>query len=291
MASVPLLAPKERIIPVSSAGLVPGISDGVQIRTFVSSACGATSFSTCLAIFEPGGRLALHQHPVSEALTVVEGEALLQVEGRTYRMGLLDCAHVPAGTPHAVSNDSRDGELIVHTAFASAQPTRELVNHDFLIDARGFGDPSANDPENIIRFAKGRVYELAPGAFFTDLFARRFGAVGICGGYGRFQPGASLPCHTHAYDESITIIQGPAKCMVQGRQYELGGCATAYVPEGLPHRFLNQSNQEMAMIWVYAGAEPDRQIVDNGYCSGALPWPGTNAVADIQGSQKEDQRQ
>jgi quercetin dioxygenase-like cupin family protein len=291
MASAPLLTPKERMIPVSSAGLVPGISGGVQIRTFVSSACGATSFSTYLAIFEPGARLALHQHPVSEALTVVEGEAVLQVEGRIYRMSLLDCAHVPAGEPHAVSNDSPDCELIIHTAFASAQPTRELVDQQFRIDDRRFGDPTASDPENIIRFAKSPIYELAPEAFFTDLFARRFGAVGICGGYGRFQPGASLPCHIHEFDESITIIQGSAKCMVQGRQYELSGCATAHVPEGLPHRFLNQSNQEMAMIWVYAGGEPDRQIVENGYCSGTLSWPGAKVVADIQGSEKEDRRQ
>ena len=286
MASAPSQVPQERIIPVSSAGLVSGISGGVQLRIFVSSACGATAFSTSLAIFEPGGSLALHRHPVSEALTVVEGEALLQVEGRTYRLSPLDCAHVPAGTAHAVRNESPDQELMVHTAFASAQPTREAVNQELLIDERGFGDPSPNDPENIIRFAKGPVYELAPQAFFTDLFARRFGAVGICGGYGRFQPGASLPCHTHAYDESITIIRGSATCLVEGRQYELSECATAYVPEGLPHRFLNQSDQEMAMIWVYAGSEPDRQIVDNGYCSGVLSWAGV--VREIHGSQKQE---
>jgi putative monooxygenase len=263
----------------------------VQLRTFVSSACGAAAFSTSLAIFEPGGSLALHRHPVSEALTVVEGQALLQVEGRAYRLDPLDCAHVPGGTPHAVRNDSPDRELIVHTAFASAQPTRKLVNEAFPIHDRGFGDPSANDPENIIRFSKSQVYELAPQAFFTDLFARRFGAVGICGGYGRFQPGASLPCHTHAYDESITIVQGSAKCLVQGRRYELSECATAYIPEGLPHRFLNQSDQEMAMIWVYAGAEPDRQILDNRYCSGALSWSGAGVVREIQAAQKEEEKQ
>ena len=268
MASAQLLAPKERIISVSSAVPVPGIAGRVQLRTFVSSACGALAFSTGLAIFQSGGRLELHRHPVSEALTVVEGDALLQVEGRAYRIGPHDCAHVPAATPHAVENNSPDRELIVHTAFASGQPSRELVNQEFPIVDRGFDDPASNDPETIVRFAKSPVYGLAPGAFFTDLFARRFGAVGICGGYGRFQPGASLPCHIHAYDESITIIQGSAKCLVQGREYELSECATAYVPEGLPHRFLNQSNEEMAMIWVYAGAEPDRQIVDNRYCSG-----------------------
>jgi hypothetical protein len=27
------------------------------------------------------------------------------------------------------------------------------------------------------------------------------------------------------------------------------------------------------MVWVYAGNEPVRTIVDAGYCSGALVWP------------------
>ncbi len=141
------------------------------------------------------------------------------------------------------------------------------------MEDRGSGDPAKSDPETIVRFDKSPVYELSGNAFFTDLFARRLCAVGICGGYGRFFAGASLPCHTHEFDESITIVKGQASCLVQGRQYELSGCATAYIPKGLPHRFLNSSDQEMAMIWVYAGDEPDRRVVDNAYCSGVLKWP------------------
>ena len=129
------------------------------------------------------------------------------------------------------------------------------------------------DPETIVRCKNDAIYELAANAFFCDLFAHRFGAVGICGGYGRFLPGASLPCHTHDYDESITIVKGAADCLVEGKKYQLAGCDTAFIPSGLPHRFLNNSNEEMAMVWVYAGNEPDRKVVDAGYCSGALAWP------------------
>jgi hypothetical protein len=50
-------------------------------------------------------------------------------------------------------------------------------------------------PETIVRFVSDSTYELAQNAFFNDLFARRFGSTGICGGYGNFLPGASLPCH------------------------------------------------------------------------------------------------
>jgi hypothetical protein len=35
----------------------------------------------------------------------------------------------------------------------------------------------------------------------------------------------------------------------------------------LPHRFINESDQAMAMVWVYAGDEPERVVVENRRCS------------------------
>ena len=58
-----------------------------------------------------------------------------------------------------------------------------------------------------------------------------------------------------------------------GRAIPLKGVATAFVPQGKPHRFLNSSDDDMEMLWVYAGDEPDRLVVDNQYCSGLLAWP------------------
>ncbi len=44
---------------------------------------------------------------------------------------------------------------------------------------------------------------------------------GICGGPSIFQPGTSLPCHGHGFDESITIVTGRAVCQVAGKECEL----------------------------------------------------------------------
>jgi quercetin dioxygenase-like cupin family protein len=57
-----------------------------------------------------------------------------------------------------------------------------------------------------------------------------------------------LRCHAHDFDESITIVKGNADCLVEGKKYELSECDTAFIPKGLPHRFLNNSNEEMAMV-------------------------------------------
>ena len=153
------------------------------------------------------------------------------------------------------------------------------MTREFEIEDRGFGNPLKGDPETITRFEGCEIYELSENAFFNDLFARRLGATGICGGYGRFLPGSSLPCHIHEYDESITIVKGKAACLVQGRRHEMTEGDTAFVPKRTPHRFLNHAKEEMAMVWVYAGDEPDRRIVDAGYCSGKLSWSKDDLLA------------
>jgi quercetin dioxygenase-like cupin family protein len=264
---------REKIIAARDREAVAEKPTGVDLHTFVSEACGATAFSTGTARFQPGAQLPYHVHGFSEAVTVIEGKARVLIEGRGYRLAPLDCVHVPAGIAHLVENDDPEKQLLAHWAFATPSPVRELTDRVFPVDDRGYDNPSEKDPETIVRYANDGIYELSKNAFFCDLFARRFGAIGICGGYGRFLPGSSLPCHIHDFDESITIVKGTAACMVQGKQYELSGCDTAFIPQGLPHRFLNNSNHEMAMVWVYAGNEPDRRMVEAGYCSGVLAWP------------------
>ena len=265
---------RERIISARGRDAVVNQLPGVDLHTFVSRACGASAFSTGTATFQPGGSLPYHFHGFSEAVTVIEGSARVLVEGRSYRLGPRDCVHFPAGVAHQVQNDDPVQRLVAHWAFATPNPVRELTDRVFPLDDRGSNSPSQKDPETIVRCTDDAIYELSKNAFFCDLFARRFGSVGICGGYGRFLPDSSLPCHIHDFDESITIVQGTAVCLVQGKQYELSGCDTAFIPKGIPHRFLNKSKEPMAMVWVYAGSEPDRQIVEAGYCSGELVWPG-----------------
>ncbi len=241
---------------------------GVEVQTLATGALGAQGLTTSLATFRPGATLPYHRHPFSEVLVVLAGTAQVSVAGRRYVLRPYDAIHIPADMPHSAHNGSSDMPAVLHSSFASDNPTREAVPEQFDVEDRVESDPAG--PETVVRFERATIYELAPQAHFRDLFASRFGSRGICGGYGVFEPGASLPCHFHNYDESITIAEGRAVCQVAGREYELSDLGTACIPRGRPHRFLNRSNQPMAMIWVYAGDEPERTIVDPKNCSGLL---------------------
>lgn len=77
-----------------------GLAPGVEVRPFVSKDCGARGFSTGTARFQPGAFLAYHTNTFSEAITVLSGEAVVAVHGRTYVLSLFDCIYVPAGVAH-----------------------------------------------------------------------------------------------------------------------------------------------------------------------------------------------
>jgi quercetin dioxygenase-like cupin family protein len=117
--------------------------------------------------------------------------------------------------------------------------------------------------ERVTRFKTARRFQAGPGTSFIDFFNQDLmPGIDMSGGYGLFEPGGRLPAHFHDFDESITIIDGTATCVVEGRRYPMSGCATALQPRGRVHYFINETRQPMAMIWVYAGPIPERVVVD-----------------------------
>lgn len=262
---------RERMNPITGPGQPLG--PGVVLHGLVGAECGAVDLATGIATIAAGAGLPGHTHPCTEAMVVLEGDVIATVQGRRYRLRQYDALHVPAGVPHAVDNPGR-APARVFAAFASGSPGRDLVA--LPPGAVECVAPPPDAPERLARFDGAARYDLADGADFRDLFQGFPGCEGICGGYALFQPGKSLPCHTHDYDESISIIVGEAVCQVAGSEYTLSGCATALVPRGRPHRFVNRSDRPMAMIWVYAGNMPDRVIVEQCLCDGSC-GPGSSS--------------
>ena len=163
-------------------------------------------------------------------------------------------------------NLSTSRPALIHVSLAATAPVQTWVNGRFTPVEQPAGTTGRPGAERLCRNNPSGRFELAPRALFQDLFSAELGAQGICGGYGSFEPGARLPCHRHEFDESITIVQGTATCVVEGRRHELSGNATALVPQGLCHYFINLTLEPMAMIWVYAGDKPDRIVMDESYC-------------------------
>ena len=168
--------------------------------------------------------------------------------------------------PRRLVNLSSTRPALIHLSMAATTPAQTWINGRFIPVEQPASANGQIGSERLCRNNPPARFELAPRALFQDLFSAELGSEGICGGYGIFEPGARLPCHRHEFDESITIVQGTATCVVEGSRHELSGNATALVPEGLCHYFINLTLEPMAMVWVYAGDKPDRIVMDESHC-------------------------
>ena len=239
------------------------LAPGVLLDCLVGAGNAPRNLTTGLVTFEPKAKLPYHTHPVSESITVLSGSAFVGVEGREYLLGPLDNIVIPRGVAHAAWNASSDARGIVHVALASEAPPRDLVPAPVksrVVEPESTGYPGK---ERVTRIASAPRSEAGPSTSFIDHFNQKLiPGIEMSGGYGLFQPGGRLPAHFHDFDESICIVEGTATCIVEGRKYQLANCATAFVPRGRVHYFINESRQPMAMVWVYAGPMPERIIVD-----------------------------
>ena len=279
--AVPLERPPESMRPDRSevmtsvgAGVKTALAPGVVFESLVGSQVGARHLTTGIVTFAPGARLPYHQHTFGESITLLSGRAMIEVEGRMYNLEALDNVTVPRGLAHAAVNRANHQPAVFHIALASDKPIRELVERFF--PRRSMSDDSSGTPgaEHVTRFRLAKQYSPGSGAAFVDFSnADLVSGIEMSGGYGLFQPGGRLPAHVHDFDESISIVEGQATCIVEGRRYSLSDMATALQPRGRVHYFINESTAPMAMIWVYAGPMPERLVVDERCATVAgNPW-------------------
>lgn len=269
----PVLRPdRPEVMTVAGSGPKVELDRGVSFEELVGAHNNAHNLTTGIVTFASHAHLRYHTHEFTESVTLLEGEATIDVEGRRYVLNPLDNVVIPRGLAHQVKNASQ-APAVFHVALASDKPVRTPVERFFrrAMPPDSTGVPGA---ERVNRHASAKRFEAAPGATFIDFFNRDLvPGIEMSGGYGRFRPGGRLPCHLHDFDESICIIQGTATCIVEGRRYSMSGNATALQPRGRCHYFVNETNEPMAMLWVYAGPAPERLVLDERNCTlDGAPW-------------------
>lgn len=246
---------------------------GVRFECLVGAHNKACELTTGIVTFAPGAKLPYHVHAFGESVTVLNGTLIMDVQGRRYQLGDMDNITIPRGIPHCAINVSKQ-PVRVHTAMATSSPSRDLV--EAPVSMRSMPEDASGFPgrEHVVRFKTAGRYEAGPNTQFIDhLNSELIPGIEMSGGFGLFFKGGRLPAHLHDFDESICIVQGSACCNVEGRVYTMSDFSTALQPRGRVHYFINENEEPMAMLWVYAGPMPERIIVDESFTRpGAIPW-------------------
>ena len=251
------------IITAVGEGPTLELAQGVTMACLVGPNTNARNLTTGIVTIQPGAGLPCQTHTFSQSFTLLDGHVTVEVQGRRYSLNQLDNITVPRGIAHSVINADRSAPADLHCAMATDKPDGELVDRFFsrrTMPTESIGQPGA---ERVTRLDPKAEPEPGQQAMLIDHFnAELMPGMEMSGGYGLFYTGQRLLAHAHDFDESICIIRGQATCLVEGTRHYLSDCATALVPRGRVHYFMNELEEPMAMLWVYAGPMPERIVID-----------------------------
>ncbi len=97
------------------------IDRGVVFECLVGAHNNAKDLTTGIVRFAPGAQLAYHKHTFTESVTLLEGSAVMDIEGRRYVISPMDNVVIPPGL--ATRSASSPGECGEAAASSDAPST------------------------------------------------------------------------------------------------------------------------------------------------------------------------
>ena len=265
-------------------------SEGLARSVLVGPAQGAVHTELAVGALAPGGWLNRHFHSFEEALYVLAGELLLEIDGRVHRLVAGDFGLMPVGIWHALANAGSEQTrwLSVNTpmrlppdagrrdtffdpaAFDPAEfssraerppfgdPRLRLVGHYA-------GTPPQADALRLDDPARGRrpagmdtALVVYSGISVKMLVDRVFGAELLTMFTVDYEPGGSAQVHDHPFEEAYFFLDGEVEAEIDGRTHTIRAGDVVFAGVGIAHGFFNTGSGRVRWIETQAPQPPGR---------------------------------
>ncbi len=256
----------------------------------VGPAQGAVHTELAVGAFTPGGWLQRHIHSFEEALYLLAGELLLELDGHVHRLVSGDYAIIPIGTWHALANggagqvrwlsvntpmrlgpeagrrDTFFGQTPFDRAAFEARAGRPRFGSPAL---RWIGHYDGTPPQaEALRLddpARGRK----PAGMDTALLAysgisvkmladRTFGAELLTMFTVDYEPGGAAQAHDHPFEETYFFLAGEIEAELDGVHHTLRAGDVVFAGVGSVHGFYNTGVERVRWIETQAPQPPTR---------------------------------
>ena len=109
----------DEIAPIDRGG-------GIYSKPLVVEATGARIFSSGVSTFPADASIAVHTHNTDEQVTLLDGDAVAEIEGHQEAVRPLDTTFIPAGVPHRFINRG-GGNMRILWVYGSIHVTRTYL--------------------------------------------------------------------------------------------------------------------------------------------------------------------
>ena len=287
-------------------------ASGLGRRVLVGTEQGATHTELAAGGFRPGGWLARHVHSFEEALYVLEGELLLELDRRVHRLVAGDFALIPIATHHTLANgaDRQVRWLGVNTPPRRAPdaPVRDTIFAATPPDVAALagaarplagGDPSVRfvghyegtppqlealrlDDDPRARRPAGMDTALLAysGISVKLLIDRVLGADLLTMFTVDYEVGGAAQAHDHPFEETYFFLAGECSAELDGQPYTLRAGDVVFAGVGSVHGFWNDGPERVRWIETQAPQPPARHAYrwqptwQRVAERGIEPWPG-----------------
>ena len=272
--------------PMAASGRSTGLSRSV----LVGRAQGAVHTELAVGAFAPRGWLQRHVHSFEEALYVLGGELLLELDGSVRRLAPGDYALIPIGTWHALANG---GPQQVRWLSANSPMrleadadrrdtfyTRRPLDLEGLLaraERPAFGSPSlrwighydgtppqaealrVDDPARGRKLAGMDTALLVySGISVKMLVDRTFGADLLTMFTVDYEPGGAAQAHDHPFEEAYFFLAGEIEGELDGEHVTLRAGDVMFAAVGSVHGFYNTGAERVRWIETQAPQPPVR---------------------------------
>jgi quercetin dioxygenase-like cupin family protein len=263
---------------------------GLARRVLVGPAEGAVHTELAIGAFAPGGWLGRHVHSFEEALYVLAGELILDIDGHVHRLLPGDYAHMAVGTWHALANAAAEPVrwFSVNTPIRvdPASGRRDTFFRDGPLDVPAlaalaarpaFGDPSVRSvghydgtpPQAEALRVADPAHGRAPAGMDVAILAysgisvkmlvdRTMGADLLTMFTVDYEPNGAAQIHDHPFEEVYLFLDGEIEGVLGGESVTLRAGDVAFAGVGSTHGFFNAGAGRVRWIETQAPQPPTR---------------------------------
>ena len=264
--------------------------DGLSREVLIGAGQGAVHTELAVGALVPGGWLQRHFHSFEEALYVLAGGLLLEIDGHHHRLVSGDYALLPVGTWHALGNgaEAEVRWLSVNTplrlppdagrrdTFFAPEPF-DLSAFAARAERPPFGDPrlryvghydgtppqaealALSDP------ARGRrpagmdtALTVYSGISVKMLVDRVLGAELLTMFTVDYEPGGAAQVHDHPFEEAYFFLDGEMEAELDGQAHTIRAGDVVFAGVGATHGFFNTGSGRVRWIETQAPQPPGR---------------------------------
>ena len=101
---------------------------GARTTPLVRAGIGATAFINGITSFDAGTAIPFHSHNCEESVMLLDGDAVMDIDGQTIELQPFDTTFIPANMPHRFRNMSAEKPMRIFWTYARLDATRTLLN-------------------------------------------------------------------------------------------------------------------------------------------------------------------